>query len=266
MTNKHLLSTITTLCVALLLVSCAPAKKVLKVPAKPPMQVHKPFERPSWSKNRDKQVVLLKASFGGEETRPFCSGVMAKDPDSGNTFLWTAAHCCEATIDEEIEVVFGNGKVKHSDPIGFYMMDTKGMDVCRVSIQERHRSNVQLGSLPFMWSRPGHMPEEDHALYIMTHFPNYCNLEVSRDSQHNWCEQWGMRMTCSDVDSSRIFYMAFKGSGGGMSGSPIFDLRGKVIGLLSAGYPSDFDNPYETALKHVGLYAPLDGTVFGRNL
>lgn len=167
------------------------------------------------------------------EGAPFCSGILATDP-TGRTYVYTAAHCCavyesrpimQAAITTQVNTTF---TIKAPTDAS-YAADT--LDACRLETTTPLRSPIKIA------------PLTDRNLFVVSAFPNYSPYErITRlFVVGRLIEEGGLLVTSGNVFP-------------GMSGSPVIDRAGNVVGIAVAHY---LNTPYPNC-----IITPLNDTGF----
>jgi len=176
-----------------------------------------------------KTVVML------AQDRAFCSGVIARD-DENKMFVYTAAHCCAVYVGYGIQpeaLTYDNRTIKLFMPDDSRMTNiSEGTDACRLEIKPGNKvtTNVKTGPLG-----------RQATLFGVSAFPNYSPSQ---------------RVPAISVMGKTFFsgthYVTSSSVNPGMSGSPVIDVNGRVVGFMVAHF---LYTPYPNAIISVMEYS-----------
>lgn len=181
------------------------------------------------------------------QNKPIGSGVIAREDDG--VFLWTAEHVCSFLKDEqkELTVIYEYRNHKHTGRITRSSFDPMHTDICRVDIGRTITSPLRIGPLEYVnydeekgaETYKGKPMWREKELFLVQHFPEYPEehlrvqkiYRVARSDENNWC--------------THVVGIVLPG----MSGAPIFNKKGTIVGL---GSGIRFDSPHP--LSDIGLF------------
>lgn len=207
-----------------------------------------------------KSTVVLTQITDEGSLHEFCSGSHVRDKDG--LFIYTAAHCCDITDPTPIYAEDIDGMLHPLERITIKSLDTDGYDICRITPSNPLPiPSIKQGKPLQIYRDVDGVKREDIRMYISSHFPRYCSInpfERGIPIASDWCFQRAYMLTRYDNDPSRIMFVSTKGSGPGMSGSPILNIQGDLIGILSTGYRTP-------ELGNIGGFAPIWESSFYEN-
>lgn len=174
-----------------------------------------------------KNNVVLYDAYG-----EFCSGSVVSG--KGKLYILTAAHCCERYQEEETVPRYSYGENMYEGELVSDDDISTTSDLCAIRTNNKHSSY----GMSSRW-------EEFGLAYFTTDFPAYAGGEFSE----SLIQIYGKTDILVDGDYADGRYVTGKYFPG-MSGSPMFNVQGKVIGVLSA-------SPIKPTLCPQGLAAML---------
>lgn len=172
------------------------------------------------------------------DDKPFCSGVIANDPE-GQKHVYTAAHCCVIYLKTGMPGVALTSNNKKIDllPLTQYSFSPVS-DACKLDIKDGQGITTKIKIAPI---------KESRELFGVSAFPYYSPSErVPRI--------FVMGKTFDNPNHLVVSTQVHPG----MSGSPVINLRGDVVGFMIAHFPRA---PYPN-----GIISIMDTTGFLGNI
>lgn len=209
---------------------------------------------PNYKTSYNENVVSVVSDAGGGG-----SGVVLKSSDTASIIL-TNAHVCDAVGDM--------GKVKHwkgnSRIIG--MKYSKTHDLCQVLVAKNYGQNTELAVAPPVPGDNAEISGHPMLLPMLTghgHFSEIEEIQVVTDVQECseedfktdfFCAIFGVKLTISTFDSQIVSVMI----AGGSSGSPVFNSKGQLAGVVFAGIGDSFSPAFIVPFSYVRFFVETE--------
>jgi len=188
-----------------------------------------------------KSVMKSTVLLVDKDSEPYCSGFIAEDR-KGVSHVWTALHCCSAGVQEvsgKKYVTYMYRNARHTSSIVHVSDgDSNGTDICRLpGTANRHTTDLRIGDIRWI-KYPNDGTLQDRELWaVQPYFDEAIitvkgtTIDLKGDAIH-YSRLW--RITPDDLNFRMTWVSGIILPG--MSGSPVVDNRGVVLGVVSRWY------------------------------